>query len=70
MLTTEDLNKIGKIVRVEVRNEVDKRTAPMRRSLVEIERDRKVLRDIWEFVKSHTTQLKDHEDRITRIETP
>ena len=38
-------------------------------SLVNIESYIKVVVDIWEFVKSHTDQLKDHEERITVIES-
>jgi hypothetical protein len=39
-------------------------------SLVKIERDRKILKDIWEFIKSHTNRLNDHEKRITQLESP
>jgi len=54
MLTTDDKKEIRKIVR----EEVDIRTDPISRSLVEIERDRKILKDIWEFVKSHTINFR------------
>lgn len=41
----------------------------IRGSVIKIERDRKILWDIWEFVKDHTHQLKNHEERITTLES-
>ena len=66
MLTTSDENKIRKIVK----KEVEIRTDPLRGSLVRIEKDRKILKDIWSFVKAHTEKLNDHEKRITHLEFP
>ncbi|MCR4324912.1 MAG: hypothetical protein NUV69_04480 [Candidatus Curtissbacteria bacterium] len=65
MLTDDDEKKIRSIV-----NEVvETSTESMRASLVNIEQDRKILKDIWEFVKAHSVQLKDHEERISSLES-
>jgi len=73
MLTPDDKKEIRKIVReevrTEVRREVEERTDPLRVSLVEIEKDRKILLDIWEFIKEHTRRIDDHEDRISQLES-
>ena len=69
MLNANDKKDIRKIVKEEVGREVEERTTPLRRSLVEIEKDRKILRDIWLFVKDHTTKIEDHAERITQLET-
>ncbi|OGD88450.1 hypothetical protein A3J17_02315 [Candidatus Curtissbacteria bacterium RIFCSPLOWO2_02_FULL_40_11] len=66
MLTKEDKIEIREIVS----EEVDLRTNPLRRSLVEIEKDRKILKDIWEFIKDHATKINDHEERISNLESP
>lgn len=65
MLTTDDEKKIRRIV-----NEaVEDSTESMRASLVNIEKDRKILKDIWEFIKDHTRKLKNHEERISILES-
>ena len=69
MLTGDDKKEIRKIVREEVSAEVEDRTDPLRASLVEIEKDRKILSDIWEFIKEHTRRIDDHEDRINALES-
>lgn len=69
MLTTDDKKEIRKIVREEVRTEVENRTDPLRALLVEIEKDRKILSDIWEFVKEHTRRIDHYEDRINVLES-
>lgn len=61
MLTPSDKKKIREIVQEE--------TEGMRFSLVNIEQDRKILKDIWEFIKGNTSQLKDHEERISDLES-
>ena len=58
MLTTSDENKIRKIIR----KEVETRTDPLRGSLIRIEKDRKILKDIWSFIKGHTEKLNNHEN--------
>jgi len=82
MLTQTDEKKITKIVndavndpanekkmRLIVNRAVEDSTESMRASLVNIERDRKILKDIWEFIKNHASQLKNHEERITQLES-
>ena len=66
MLNSSDKKDIRKIVK----EEVESRTDPLRISLIKIEKDRKILKDIWEFVKDHTIKIKDHEERISQPETP
>ncbi|MBI4037643.1 hypothetical protein HY382_01190 [Candidatus Curtissbacteria bacterium] len=61
MLTKNDQNKIREIIQDE--------TEGMRLSLVNIEQDRKILKDIWEFIKDHTHKLKNHEERISNLES-
>lgn len=61
MLTNDDKKEIRKIM--------DESTQAMRSSLVDIEGKVGLLADIWEFIKSHTEQLKDHEERISNIES-
>lgn len=61
MLTTEDKEEIRVIFQEE--NE------GIRRSLAEIERDRKILKDIWEFIKDHTVKINNHEERIISLES-
>ena len=61
MLTTADQKKIREIIQDE--------TEGMKLSLAEIERDRKILKDIWDFVKSHTVKIQDHEERIIQLES-
>ena len=71
MLTTEDEKKIKKIIKTEVSsklNSLQEQTEGVRGSVIKIERDRKILIDIWEFIKDHTLRLKDHEERISNIE--
>lgn len=65
MLTTDDKTEIRKIVN----EEIELSTKGLRSSLVSIEKDRKILKDIWEFIKDHTVKLNDHEERITQLET-
>lgn len=62
MLTQEDKKEIRKIVR-------DENTSIIKASLVELKSDRKILKDIWEFVKDHTRQLTDHEERLSQVES-
>lgn len=72
MLTTDDQRKIKKIIKDEVGGKLDslqEQVEGIRGSVIKIERDRKILWDIWEFVKDHTRQLKDHEQRITSLES-
>ncbi len=82
MLTTDDEKKIKKIVdntingsayekkmRLIVNEAVEDSTESMRASLVNIEKDREILKDIWEFIKDHTRQIKDHEERILTLES-
>lgn len=66
MLTVEDKKEIKKIVK----DELEVSTDSMRRSLANIERNHKVLFDIWQFVKEHASQLKNHENRISSLESP
>ena len=70
MLTTDDKKEIREIVREEVGEEINKKTSGIMASLAKIEKDRKVLYDIWDFVKGHANQLKDHEARIEHLESP
>ncbi len=66
MLNSSDKKDIRKIVK----EEVESRTDPLRISLVKIEKDRKILKDIWEFIKDHTIRIKEHEERISKLESP
>lgn len=50
-------------------SEIQEQVEGVRGSVIKIERDRKILWDIWEFIKDHTRQLKDHEQRITSLES-
>ncbi len=61
MLTVDDKKEIREIVMEE--------NSQIRSSLMEIEKDREVLKDIWEFVKDHTLKIGDHEERITQLES-
>ena len=61
MLTPDDEKKIRGIIQGE--------TEGMRFSLINIESDRKILKDIWEFIKDHTHQLKEHDERILNLES-
>ena len=73
MLTTDDQKKIKKIIKDEVSNKLSslqEQVEGVRGSVIKIERDRKILIDIWEFIKDHTSRLKDHEERITNLESP
>jgi len=38
-------------------------------SVIQIEQDREILKDIWNFIQGHTVQLKNHEARITSLES-
>lgn len=72
MLTTDDQKTIKKIIKDEVGGKLDslqEQVEGVRGSVIKIERGRKILWDIWEFVKDHTSQLKNQEERITNLES-
>jgi len=68
MLTTNDKKEIKQIVKKELKPVEDKLEV-VRGAVVKIEKDRKVLWDIWDFIKDHTKQLKNHETRISNLES-
>lgn len=69
MLTADDKKEIRKIVKEEVRTEVEARTDPMRESLVNIEATLGAVMDLHEILVEHSEKLTDHEDRISVLES-
>lgn len=78
MLATEDKKEIKKIVgsvvgkrftKVEGGIErLDDRLDRLTASVMKMDKRLDILKDIWDFIKEHTVQLKDHEERISNLE--
>ncbi len=60
--------KISVIVKKELQP-IQEQIEDVRGTVIKIERDRKILKDIWEFIKDHTRQLDNHEERISSLES-
>ena len=69
MLTADDKKEIRKIVREEVSDEVVKKIAPLRESVITIEQTYKVVLDVHQMLMEHSEKLTDHEDRISVLES-